>query len=116
MVDLGKIFHVEKKQNNMSQGYLDSFMHIAVTWDQRFTSKNLKIHDTYDTRAASCIESKETFKTTYSSEALEPNDRYFFQVKLLRGCNFKIGVSKNRHDPEVAFCDSSDGFGFYSAG
>jgi len=35
---------------------------------------------------------------------------------LLKGCNFKIGVSSDRRNPEVAFCDFENGFGYYSAG
>jgi hypothetical protein len=45
-----------------------------------------------------------------------PGDRYFFEVKFLKGCNFKVGVSTSNRIIEQAFCDSSDGFGFYSAG
>lgn len=43
-------------------------------------------------------------------------DRYFFEVKFLKGCNFKIGVCKNRRNIESAFCDTTDGYGYYSAG
>ena len=61
-------------------------------------------------------EAKESFKTAFSSEPLLSGERYMFQIKLVKGCNFKIGVSTNRENPEVAFCDSDSGYGFYSAG
>ena len=34
----------------------------------------------------------------------------------MKGCNFKIGICSNKEKVEVAFCDSKEGYGFYSAG
>lgn len=115
LVDLSLLFG-NQKPKLMTKEYLDSFMHLALTWDHRFTSSNLILHDPTDPRVVTCKLSMETFKSTYSTEAFEPGDRYFFQVKLLHGCNFKIGVSKTRSNKEVAFCDSTLGYGYYSAG
>ena len=45
-----------------------------------------------------------------------PGGRYFFKVQLLHGCNFKIGICKTNRVTEIAFCDSNDGYAYYSAG
>lgn len=57
-----------------------------------------------------------SFKTVYATEPFSAGSRHFFAVKFLKGCNFKIGVCKKNSDIEVAFCDSPDGYGLYSAG
>ena len=58
----------------------------------------------------------ESFKTTYGQIPLLPGDRYHFEIMFLAGCNFKIGVCTNNRNLESAFCDSVDGYGYYSAG
>lgn len=91
-------------------------MHSAQFWDERSTSSNLEIESDFDPRLIKCKSSMDSFKTAYGSEEMQQGDRYFFQVKFLKGCNFKIGVSKTRRNTETAFCDTQDGFGYYSAG
>lgn len=100
----------------VSKDYINSFMHIALTWDPRHTSPNLIINDQFNPQVITCKNSKETFKSAFTNEVLEPGDRYFFQIKMLQGCNFKIGISKTKMNQEIAFCDSTNGFGYYSAG
>ena len=58
----------------------------------------------------------ETFRTAYGAEPLFKGDRYFFEVQLLSGCNFKVGVSTSREAKDSAFCDYPEGYGYYSAG
>ena len=60
--------------------------------------------------------SHNSFKTAYGNEPFYQGNRYYFEVKFIHGCNFKIGVSKSRRFAETAFCDNIDGFGYYSAG
>ena len=79
LIDLSLLFQNSlQKQKLMTKEYLDSFMHVALTWDPRFTSSNLVVHDLSDPRIVTCKQSMETFKSTFSSEAMEPGDRYFF--------------------------------------
>ena len=64
----------------------------------------------------SCLTSLNSFKTIYSTEKLLSGSMYYFEIKLLKGSNFKLGVSSVNYLTEVAFCDYIDGFGYYSAG
>ena len=57
-----------------------------------------------------------SFKTTYGNYALIPGFRYFFEIKMLKGSNFKVGLSKTRRNLDIAFCDTEDGWGYYSNG
>lgn len=57
-----------------------------------------------------------SFKSTYGNEVFLPGMRYYFEVKFLKGSNFKIGVSKTRRLLDFAFSDSSDGWAYYSNG
>ena len=57
-----------------------------------------------------------SFKTVYSAQPFPRGTRHYFEVRFLHGCNFKIGISKTNEVVENAFCDSSDGYGLYSAG
>ena len=90
-----------------------------MQWDSDAMSDNLQI--TYDDDIISggvvkCITSLNSFKTVYSQRTFAANSRSYFEVKFVKGCNFKLGVSKSNTEKEVAFCDSPDGFGYYSAG
>jgi len=57
-------------------------------------------------RSTSSISS---YKSVYSAEPLEVGDRYFFEVKFLKGCNFKLGIyiddGCQKKPLDTAFCD-----------
>ena len=57
-----------------------------------------------------------SFKTVYGNTPLSPGFRYFFEIKFLKGSNFKVGVSKTRRQLDNAFCDTDEGWGYYSNG
>lgn len=57
-----------------------------------------------------------SFKTVYGDLPLIPGGRYYFEIKFLKGSNFKIGVSKVRRNIDIAFSDTTDGWAFYSNG
>ena len=100
-----------------SREYLRSFQHYALRFDTEQKSDNLDIiEEDMSGGIVKCKSSLNSFKTVYSDEPLESGQRHYFEIKFLFGCNFKIGVSKNNTNFDVAFCDSQDGFGFYSAG
>jgi len=88
-----------------------------VFWDPKHISKDLVLeNEEYDPRVVYASTSLHSFKTIYASEPFIQGERYYFEVKFLKGCNFKIGICKNRDQTETAFCDTFDGFGYYSAG
>ena len=45
-----------------------------------------------------------------------PGMRYYFEVKFLKGSNFKVGISKTRRNLDIAFSDTEDGWAYYSNG
>lgn len=57
-----------------------------------------------------------SFKTAYGNIGLAPGFRYYFEVKFLKGSNFKLGVSRSRHNLDIAFSDDADGWAYYSNG
>ena len=49
---------------------------------------------------------------------MHPMHRYFFQIKCLKGSNFKLGIAtgKAKESPNQAFCDTDQGFAYFSTG
>lgn len=119
MVDLSKLFGKEQQSLHFDENYLQSFVHFAVDWDSRAKSSNLNLTFDDDQLSGGIITSEtslNSFKTVYASEPFAANTRHYFAIKFLKGCNFKIGISKSNTEVEVAFCDALDGYGLYSAG
>ena len=44
--------------------------------------------------------------------------RYFFEIRCVKGTNFKIGIAsaKQRQNPNQAFSDTDQGFAYFSTG
>ena len=59
-----------------------------------------------------------SFKSAFGTEQLFVGLRYYFEIKCVKGSNFKIGIaeSKARLDPDVAFSDKNLGWSYYSTG
>jgi hypothetical protein len=57
-----------------------------------------------------------SFKSVYGNQSLTPGFRYYFEIKFIKGSNFKVGVSKTRRSLNVAFSDTEDGWAYYSNG
>ena len=57
-----------------------------------------------------------SFKTTYGTEPLAVGFRYHFAVRIVKGNNFKIGISLSRSVLDAAFSDTEDGWAYYSGG
>jgi hypothetical protein len=106
--------------------YLDTFMNIgkrfyetnlwavAFQWDRRAFCSNLEINE--DDRTCISKTSLLSFKSTYGTMSLIPGFRYYYEVKFLKGSNFKIGVAKSRRHLDIAFSDTEDGWAYYSNG
>ena len=47
-----------------------------------------------------------------------PSHRYYFELKCVRGTNFKFGIAapEAREKPNMAFCDDQHGFAYFSTG
>ena len=85
---------------------------VAFQWDQAMTSVNLDINE----RVCTSRTSLHSFKTTYGNRALSEGFRYHFSVRIVKGSNFKLGVSSTRDVLDQAFSDSLDGWAYYSNG
>ena len=59
-----------------------------------------------------------SFKTAFGTQPLVVGLRYYFEIKCVKGSNFKIGISEStaRLDPDVAFSDGAMGWAYYSIG
>jgi hypothetical protein len=57
-----------------------------------------------------------SFKSSYGNCALFPGFRYYFEVRFLKGSNFKLGVSRSKRNRDIAFSDDEDGWAYYSNG
>ena len=47
-----------------------------------------------------------------------PDHRYYFELKCVKGNNFKFGIATDaaKSDPDQAFCDSAEGYAYFSTG
>ena len=57
-----------------------------------------------------------SFKTAYGNISFQAGLRYYFEVKFLKGSNFKIGISKSKRNLDIAFSDTDEGWAYYSNG
>jgi hypothetical protein len=79
------------------------------------TSANLDLNPENE-RVCTSRTSLHTFKTTYGNTGLLWGFRYYFQIRIIKGNNFKIGVSSSRDELDVAFSDTPSGWAYYSNG
>ena len=98
----------------ITQTYLDTFIRIPIFWDPTKSSKLLEFDDYYQ----SCwsTDSKCDFKTAISTEPLTKGERTYFEVKMIKGTNFKVGIASKYCNVEQAFSDSKHGWAYYSSG
>eukprot|EP00349_Pseudokeronopsis_sp_Brazil_P008202 CAMPEP_0202965410 /NCGR_PEP_ID=MMETSP1396-20130829/9394_1 /ASSEMBLY_ACC=CAM_ASM_000872 /TAXON_ID= /ORGANISM="Pseudokeronopsis sp., Strain Brazil" /LENGTH=127 /DNA_ID=CAMNT_0049688113 /DNA_START=246 /DNA_END=625 /DNA_ORIENTATION=- len=62
------------------------------------------------------LTSLSSFKSAFATTALKPGSRSYFEVKLVKGSNFKVGVALSRRSVEAAFSDEAEGWAYYSNG
>ena len=64
------------------------------------------------------INQEHCFKSAFGTEALERNHRYFFEIKCVRGTNFKFGIATElaKKTPNMSFSDTDQGFAYFSNG
>ena len=125
-----------------SKSYLSKFIHINFDWDKQYLSQYLqtdlseeerRAYFEYDwdevsdfipdityisQRQCKATTSLHSFKSAFGTTEMTPGQRYYFEIKCVKGSNFKIGIclSGARTEPDMAFCDKDQGWGYYSNG
>lgn len=77
------------------------------------TSSNLDINMDNE-RVCTSRTSLNSYKSTYGNTILARGFRYYFAIKIVKGSNFKIGISRSRAELDIAFSDIKDGWGYFS--
>ena len=108
---------------------MNQFTPVSFYWDPKCLSDHLEFdrpedfvsegrHELVGSRVCRVTTSLHSFKSAFGDLPLEPNNRYYFEVKCLSGNNFKIGICEVEalRDPNVAFSDTEKGFSYYSNG
>ena len=92
------------------EGYITPLFY----WDEENTSNRLKISE--DGLSVKVINGA-GFKTSFGSEGFSERERYYFEVKIIKGTLIKIGVSREVTKPHVwnqAFTDLPEGWEIYN--
>lgn len=90
---------------------------IYLTWDSKNRNKNLDfIDDKFGTVVVST--SVGVYKNNYADFIMERTGVYYWEIKIIKGNYFKIGIVKHSEIPNVkrAFSDIKDGYAYYSTG
>jgi hypothetical protein len=88
-----------------------------LSWDGKNRSKNLEFKD--DKYGTTCVKtSVGVYKNNYADLLMERSGVYYWEIKIVKGTYFKIGIIKHSEIPNVkkAFSDHNDGYAFYSTG
>lgn len=91
-------------EGDRSLVYLTSFDKIYTGWDKTCLSDHLELRpsiqqicmeqlDEGDGRICRAINQEHCFKSAFGTEALLPGHRYYFEIKCVKGTNFKIGIA-----------------------
>lgn len=60
-----------------------------------------------------------TYKNSYGDLLMEKNQIYYWEVKIIQGTYFKIGIIKEDHIDQIkkkAFSDIPEGYAYFSIG
>ena len=85
-------------------------------WDVNFRSLNMELDDFNLAVTCKNIHSNSQFKSILGDACLYAGNRYYYEVKFLKGSNFKIGISTRDADLDLAFSDKEHGWAYYSSG
>ena len=91
---------------------------LYLNWDTRKQNQRLR----YGDDAVSSVEvvsSVGPYKNNYADMVLEKNSRYYWEIRVVKGNYFKIGVMKASALAEFkakAFSDSPHGYAYFSTG
>lgn len=90
---------------------------VYLSWEESGRNKNLVFgEDKWGTVGVRT--SVGVYKNSYGDLVMERSGSFYWEVKILKGNYFKIGIVKQSEIPSVkkAFSDLKDGYAFYSAG
>jgi len=88
---------------------------VSFLWDSSKTDKNLQINNT--TGEIKCLTSIGPHKNALGDVALYPGNISYWEVKILRGNHFKVGVTKSKTlKANGSFSDDENGWSYYSMG
>lgn len=75
---------------------------MSVRWDETCLSESMEILDceSGDNTIVKSKDALNSFKTAYACDPFELGERYYFEVKFIKGSNFKIGIYID--DPDLA--------------
>eukprot|EP00347_Sterkiella_histriomuscorum_P015271 403357661 len=122
-----------EKINYPSETYVTQFDRLFFSWDAQFMSPWLKM-DTSGafledgTPASLAITCKQTlsgaptlncgnqFKSVLGNQPFPQGYRSYFEVKINKGSNFKIGIAGRKCEINLAFSDGKEGWAYYSGG
>lgn len=108
--------------------YLSSFERIITEWDTESLSDHLELYESVKQLCAETVNptgrvcrsknSEHCFKTAFGKEAMEPYHRYLFEIKIVKGNNFKLGIAieEAKKTPNQAPSDTEHGYAFFSTG
>lgn len=90
---------------------------VYLNWDTRNRSKYLEFredkHSTVSVRTSVGV-----YKNNYGDFLMERSGVYYWEIKILKGTYFKVGIVKHSEIANVkkAFSDLKDGYAYYSTG
>ncbi len=94
--------------------YLQTFIPYPFTWDEEKSCTSLALDD--NQLRVTSLAKKSQFKTALGTQPFFPGYRYFFEVKMVKGKNFKIGIARGDCDVNLAFSDTNQGWSYFSTG
>ena len=91
--------------------------YISFDWSTTYIDPKLK--STLASKEILCIDSTGPYKTVLGNYLLIPGNISYWEIKILKGAYFKIGVIKTAAKAQVikgSFSDTDDGWSFLSIG
>lgn len=91
---------------------------LYLNWDPKHANARLKFNE--DSRSSiEVVTSVGPYKNNYADIVLEKNSVYYWEIKIIKGNYFKIGVMKTSALSDFkgkAFSDSPQGYAYFSTG
>ena len=94
--------------------YLSPYLQAPHNWDRSLSNKLMDYNDEHTLVTNMC--SHPRFKTVLGSEPFVQGQVHYFEIKILKGKHFKIGVSTKNCKFDAAFSDFAEGWAYYSSG
>lgn len=103
---------------NISKSWMQQSNFLYLNWNSKNQNPRLKLAN--DMRSTvEVTTSVGPYKNNYADTIMEKNNVYYWEIKIIKGNYFKIGVMKADALVDFkgkAFSDSTSGYAYYSAG